>query len=123
MIQRVLAIPTKRSTRRPMSFLSAEEAAALVDAPDLQRCEGRRDRALLVLAIQAGLRVSELIGLDCADVVLGTGGHDRCEGKAAQRAVSHQLRSESAGPDGRASRPGRRPASRRGQVAGSAPMP
>jgi site-specific recombinase XerC len=41
-----------------------------------------------VLALQAGLRVSELIGLDCADVVLGTGGHVRCEGKGRrQRAV------------------------------------
>jgi site-specific recombinase XerD len=88
MIQRVLAIPTKRFAKATVSFLNAEEAAALIGAPDLQRWEGRRDRALLVLAIQAGLRVSELIGLDCADVVLGTGGHVRCEGKGRrQRAV------------------------------------
>jgi len=87
-IQRVLAIPTKRFDKATVSFLNAEEAAALIDAPDLQRWEGRRDRALLVLALQAGLRVSELIGLDCADVVLGTGGHVRCEGKGRkQRAV------------------------------------
>jgi site-specific recombinase XerD len=87
-IQRVLAIPTKRFDKATVSFLSAEEAAALIDAPDLQRWEGRRDRAMLVLALQAGLRVSELIGLDCADVVLGTGGHVRCEGKGRrQRAV------------------------------------
>lgn len=88
MIQRVLAIPIKRFDKATVSYLSAEEAAALIDAPDLQRWEGRRDRALLVLALQAGLRVSELIGLDCADVVLGTGGHVRCEGKGRkQRAV------------------------------------
>lgn len=87
-IQRVLAIPTKRFDKATVSFLSAEEAAALINAPDLQRWEGRRDRALLVLALQAGLRVSELIGLDCGDVVLGTGGYVRCEGKGRkQRAV------------------------------------
>jgi site-specific recombinase XerD len=87
-IQRVLAIPTKRFDKATVSFLTAEEAAAFIDAPDMHRWEGRRDRALLVLALQTGLRVSELIGLDCADVVLGTGGHVRCEGKGRkQRAV------------------------------------
>lgn len=87
-IQRVLAIPTKRFDKATVSFLSAEEAAALIDAPDLQRWEGRRDRALLVLTLQTGLRISELIGLDCADVVLGAGGHVRCQGKGRkQRAV------------------------------------
>lgn len=87
-IQRVLAIPAKRFSKATISFLTAEEAAALIDAPDQQRWEGRRDRALLVLALQTGLRISELISLDCADVVLGTGGHVRCEGKGRrQRAV------------------------------------
>jgi site-specific recombinase XerD len=85
---RGLAIPTKRFDKTTVSFLSAEEATALIDAPELQRWEGRRDRALLVLALQTGLRVSELISLDCADIVLGTGGHVRCEGKGRrQRAV------------------------------------
>jgi site-specific recombinase XerD len=88
LIQRVLAIPAKRFDKAIVSFLSTEEAAALIDAPDRQRWEGRRDRALLVLALQTGLRVSELIGLDCADVLLGAGGHVRCEGKGRkQRAV------------------------------------
>jgi site-specific recombinase XerD len=87
-IARVLAIPTKRYDKKSVSFLNVEEAAALIDAPDLQRWEGRRDRALLVLALQTGLRVSELIGLDRGDVVLGAGGHVRCEGKGRrQRAV------------------------------------
>lgn len=87
-IQHVLAIPTKRFDTKTISFLNAEEAAALIDAPDLQRWEGRRDRALLVLALQTGLRVSELINLDCADIVLGTGGHVQCQGKGRrQRAV------------------------------------
>jgi site-specific recombinase XerD len=88
LIARVLAIPSKRFEKATVSFLSAEEAAALIDAPDLHRWEGRRDRALLVLALQAGLRISELISLDCADVVLGAGGQVRCEGKGRkQRAV------------------------------------
>lgn len=88
LIQRVLAIPTKRFDKRTITYLTAEEAVALIDAPDQSRWEGRRDRALLVLGLLTGLRVSELIGLDCGDVVLGTGAHVRCEGKGRkQRAV------------------------------------
>ena len=87
-IQRVLSIPPKRFDRRTITFLTAEEATALIDAPDQTRWEGRRDRALLTLALQAGLRVSELIALSCADIVLGTGAHVRCEGKGRKhRAV------------------------------------
>ncbi len=87
-IQRVLAIPPKRVERPTITFLNSTEANALIDAPDASRWEGRRDRALLVLVLQTGLRVSELIGLNCADVVLGTGAHVRCEGKGRkQRAV------------------------------------
>lgn len=63
----------------------AEEAEALIEAPDRTRWEGRRDRAMLTLAIQAGLRVSELIGLNCADVALGTGAQVHCEGKGRKR--------------------------------------
>ncbi len=88
LIQRVLAIPAKRFDKATVSFLNAVESAALIDAPDLQRWEGRRDRTLMVLALQTGLRVSELIGLDCADVHLGKGGNVRCVGKGRkQRAV------------------------------------
>lgn len=87
-IQRVLSIPPKRFEKRAITFLTTEEAEVLIDAPDQARWEGRRDRALLTLAIQAGLRVSELIGLDCADIALGTGAHVRCEGKGRkQRSV------------------------------------
>ena len=77
----MLSLPPKRFERRTITFLTAEEASALLAAPDPTRWEGRRDRAMFTLAFQAGLRVSELTGLDCADVVLGTGGHVRCEGK------------------------------------------
>lgn len=87
-IQRVLSISPKRFERRTVTFLAADEAKALIDAPDHRRWEGRRDRALLVLAIQAGLRVSELVALDCGSVALGTGAHVRCEGKGRkQRSV------------------------------------
>jgi len=88
LIQRVLAIPAKRFDKPIVSFLIASEIDALIDAPDLARWEGRRDRALLLVAIQTGLRVSELTGLDCGDVTLGTGANVRCEGKGRKhRAV------------------------------------
>jgi site-specific recombinase XerD len=80
LISRVLAIPAKRFDKPQISFLTAEEAAALADAPDQRRWEGRRDRALIVLALQAGLRVSELISLNCGDITLGTGAHLSCTG-------------------------------------------
>lgn len=87
-IQRVLAIPAKRFDKPIVSFLTAAEIDAIIDAPDRARWEGRRDRALLLVAVQTGLRVSELTGLDCGDVTVGTGASVRCEGKGRrQRAV------------------------------------
>lgn len=79
--QRVLAIPTKRYERKVIEFLTPTETEALLSAPDLSTWIGRRDRALLLLAVQTGLRVSELTGLRCQDVILGPGAHVRCEGK------------------------------------------
>lgn len=88
LIQRVLAIPPKRFDKRIVSFLTAAEITALIAAPDPNRWEGRRDRAMMLLAVQTGLRVSELIGLNCADVTLGDGANIRCEGKGRKhRAV------------------------------------
>ena len=81
LIARVLAIPPKRHDRAVVSFLDGEEIDALLAAPDTGRWIGRRDHALLVLAVQTGLRVSELTGLDCGDIHLGTGAHLRCMGK------------------------------------------
>jgi site-specific recombinase XerD len=87
-IARVLSIPAKRFDRRTVTFLTADESRALIDAAPLDRWEGRRDRAMLTLAIHAGLRVSELTALNCADIALGTGAHVRVEGKGRkQRAV------------------------------------
>jgi integrase/recombinase XerD len=80
-IQRVLAIPDKRTHNKFMTFLSPAEVAALLAAPDRNTWVGRRDHALIALALQTGLRVSELTGLRCHDIVLGTGAHVRCDGK------------------------------------------
>ena len=79
--QRVLAIPSKRFARGPVEFLAPEEIEAIIAAPDTATWIGRRDRALLLVAVQTGLRVSELIGLRREDVGRGKGAHVRCEGK------------------------------------------
>jgi len=80
-IQRVLAIPAKRFDRALVSFLTTEEVNALLAAPDRSTLTGRRDHALLLTAIQTGLRVSELTALRRHDVRLGTGAHVFCRGK------------------------------------------
>jgi site-specific recombinase XerD len=84
-IQRVLAIPTKRFDKQLITFLTAAEINALIDAPDASRWEGRRDRALLLLATQTGLRVSELTGLNCGNITFGDGASVRCLGKGRKR--------------------------------------
>jgi integrase/recombinase XerD len=91
--QRVLAIPSKRHKTKPIDFLTRAEIEALVAAPDQTTWSGRRDRTWLVVAVQTGLRVSELIGLRCQDVVLGTGAHVRCLGKGRKQRCT-PLRSE-----------------------------
>jgi len=79
--QRVFAIPAKRYERGPVEFLTEEETAALVRAPGPGTWMGRRDRVLLMVAIQTGLRNSEITSLRCQDVEFGTGAHIRCLGK------------------------------------------
>ena len=81
LISRVLAVPTKRYDRTIISHLTHEEVDALLAAPDMTRWIGRRDHALLSVAIQTGLRVTELTGLRCQDVHLGTGAHITTSGK------------------------------------------
>ena len=83
--QRILAVPNKRHERRPIEFLHREEIDALLAVPNLSTWMGRRDRTLLLVAVQTGLRVSELIGLNRQDVVLGTGAHVRCLGKGRKQ--------------------------------------
>jgi integrase/recombinase XerD len=79
--QRVLAIPNKRFDRRPIEYLTRPEIEALLSAPNRATWGGRRDYTLLLVAAQTGLRISELIGLRCDDVVPGAGGSVRCQGK------------------------------------------
>ena len=69
-IRRVLAIPFKKTSSRLVPYLLREEVQALLDAPDPATHDGIRDRAMLHLAVCAGLRVSELIGLRIGDVTL-----------------------------------------------------
>ncbi len=80
-IQRVLAIPGKRYTRAVVSFLTRPEVDALLATPDQRTWSGRRDHAFLLTAVQTGLRLSELTGLQQQDVTLGTGAHLRVMGK------------------------------------------
>lgn len=88
LIARVLAIPAKRHDRALVTYLTRSEIDALVAAPDTTTWLGRRDRALLVLMVQTGLRVSELTGLTVGDVALGAGAHVRCHGKGRKERVT-----------------------------------
>lgn len=94
--QRVLAIPRKRHKTKPIDFLTRTEVDALLEAPDLETWIGRRDRTLLLVAVQTGLRAAELIGLRCQDVTFGTGAHVRCTGKGRKERCT-PLRKEAIG--------------------------
>jgi site-specific recombinase XerD len=80
-IQRVLAIPSKRFTRTLVPFLTRPEVDALLGAPDRRTWSGRRDHAFLLVAVQTGLRLSEMTGLKRENIILGTGAHVRVIGK------------------------------------------
>ncbi len=80
-IARVIEIPAKRHQRALISYLDQAEIQALLEAPDRTTWLGRRDHALLLVAIQTGLRVSELVNLTIAAVSLGTGANVRVTGK------------------------------------------
>jgi integrase/recombinase XerD len=81
LIARVLAIPTKRHDHPTVCFLTRDEIDAVLSTPDTSTWTGRRDHALLLVAVQTGLRVSELTRLRINDIELGTGPHLRCTGK------------------------------------------
>ena len=83
-IARVMAIPTKRHERNTVCYLDLTEITALLAAPDRDTWLGRRDHALLVLMIQTGVRVSELVGLRVGDVHLGIGPHIQVTGQGTQ---------------------------------------
>lgn len=81
LISRVLAIESKRTTKTIVDFLTCDELDSLLDAPNRTTWHGRRDHALLVLAAQTGLRVSELTAVTLNDLHLGSGAHVNCRGK------------------------------------------
>jgi site-specific recombinase XerD len=95
--QRVLSIPMKRYHRKQVEFLTDDEVMALLASPDTQTWIGRRDRVFLLVAVQTGLRVSEMIGLRFRDVVLGSGSHIRCVGKGRKERCT-PLRKDTAKP-------------------------
>lgn len=90
--QRILAIPNKKYERKTVGFLDEDDVEALLKVPDLTTWLGRRDRALLLLATETGLRVSELIGLRREDLDLGTGAHVRCRGKGRKQRATPLLK-------------------------------
>jgi site-specific recombinase XerD len=92
-IQRVLAIPDKRFTRTLVPFLTRPEVDALLAAPNQQTWYGRRDHAFILLAVQTGLRLSEMTGLHRQDVILGVGGHVHVIGKGRKERCTPIARS------------------------------
>jgi integrase/recombinase XerD len=87
-ITRVLAIPPKRFDRALITYLTEPEIEALLGACDHTTWTGRRDHALLLLAAQTGLRISELTGLTPADIHLGPGAHVACHGKGRKDRIT-----------------------------------
>lgn len=88
LIARVLAIPPKRHQRKIVTWLTDPEIDALAAACNPATWTGRRDRTLIVLAAQTGLRISEITGLTCADIHLGVGAHVTCFGKGRKQRIT-----------------------------------
>jgi site-specific recombinase XerD len=87
-ISRILAMPSKRFQRALGTYLTVEEVDAVLAAPDPTTRTGRRDRALILLMAQTGLRISEAIGLRCNDIHLGAGAHVACHGKGRKDRIT-----------------------------------
>jgi integrase/recombinase XerD len=87
-IQRVLSIPPKRTDRAIVTFLEPGEIDALLAAPDRSTWTGRRDHALLLLAIQTGLRASELTALNIENAKLSGAPHVTCLGKGRKQRLT-----------------------------------
>jgi site-specific recombinase XerD len=81
LIRRVLAIPNQRQPRTLVGFLTRPEIDALLATPNKESWLGRRDYAIMLTAVQTGMRLSEMTSLRHEDVWLGTGPHIRCQGK------------------------------------------
>jgi site-specific recombinase XerD len=87
-ISQIMAIPSKRHHRSDVTYLTPPEVTALLAAPDQTTPAGRRDHALLQLAVTAGLRVSELTGLKLSDLHLGPAAHVVCRGKGRKSRIT-----------------------------------
>jgi integrase/recombinase XerD len=87
-IARVLAIPPKRFSKALVTWLTEPELHALLAAPATTTRTGRRDHAMILLAAQTGLRISELTGLTCGDIHLGAGPHVSCHGKGRKQRIT-----------------------------------
>jgi integrase/recombinase XerD len=84
-IGRVMAIPSKRHEQNAVNYLNLDEAKALIAAPDRSTWLGRRDHALMLLAVLTGVRVTELITLRVRDLSLAAGAHIKVIGKGRKR--------------------------------------
>jgi integrase/recombinase XerD len=87
-IERVLQIGPKRHERALVTYLTEPELDGLIDAPDHSTWSGRRDHAIIILVAQTGLRASELTGLRCGDIHLGTGAHAATTGKGRKQRIT-----------------------------------
>jgi integrase/recombinase XerD len=87
-IERVLQIGPKRHERALVTYLTEPELDALIDTPDRLSWTGRRDHAIIILLAQTGLRASELTGLLCGDIHLGTGAHATTIGKGRKQRIT-----------------------------------
>jgi site-specific recombinase XerD len=87
-IERVLQIGPKRHERALVTYLTEPELDALIGAPDRSSWTGRRDHAIIALLAQTGLRASELTGLRCGDIHLGTGAHVATTGKGRKQRIT-----------------------------------
>lgn len=81
LVQQILAIPSKRYDLKLVDFLTREEIEAILQKPDRNTWIGRRDHALILVAVQTGMRVSELMGLCRRDLAVENAAHVRCLGK------------------------------------------
>lgn len=84
-VVRIHAIPVKRKPKPQPTFLTVTQSQALLDAISTNTWTGRRDRAMFTLAVQTGLRLSEVTSLRVDSLHLGAGPHLACTGKGRKR--------------------------------------
>ena len=90
---KILAIPNKKTTKKLVTFLTKSEVSALMAAINRDSWFGRRDNALIAVALQTGLRLSELTKLCWKDVHSGPGAYIECTGKGRKERLTPLSRS------------------------------